>query len=94
MILVIIDAEVNANPHRAGGGAMAVNRLLGLFRDPSAISRDEPAAAAVAPPAFAPYPLAFNPNIWQQQIYQTAWERARKELAPCRTQRLDKTVWN
>jgi len=72
---------------------MAVNRLLGLFREEIAISRDE-GVAALTVPAFAPYPLAFIPNSLQQQIYQTAWEHARKATTPRRSRWPDVVEWN
>jgi hypothetical protein len=73
---------------------MTANRLLGMFREQdtfTAALQLEPAAPASA---FVAYPMAFSPTAWQQLIYQSALERARKASAPIQFRRNEAVLWN
>jgi hypothetical protein len=73
---------------------MPVNRLLGMFREQATFSAALPLEAASPASAFVACPVAFSPTAWQQQIYQSALERAREALAPMQFRRNEAVLWN
>jgi len=75
---------------------MSVNRLQGFFAGQDEESAVGSAAVPEVGAAFVVCPLTFAPGSWQQQLYQSAFERARAALVhgQAASRRDNLIVWN
>jgi hypothetical protein len=69
---------------------MFYNRLTASLKEESQ-ARALPTAG---PPGFTACPVAFAPGSWQQQLFETAYERARQAVTPERQRWENEIVWN
>jgi hypothetical protein len=70
---------------------MNQNRLPRLLQ-PEPVPAANP--GAILPAGFAVCPMGLVQSVWQQQLYQAAFERAQATLAPPRHHRLNLECWN
>jgi hypothetical protein len=73
---------------------MPVNRILGMLQEPAAQFAGAELAQVNHKSSFVAFPLGFAPTVLQEQLYRSAWERARQSVAPVSRGQRDVIVWN